>query len=77
MKIVSAPETVAHFEALYNSCEIRYGDMKKQLADDIISYTDPIRNKINDILADTDYLTKVARMGADGQESQLQKPLAK
>ncbi len=31
MKIVSAPDTLAHFDALYNKCEIRYGDMKKQL----------------------------------------------
>ena len=76
MKIVSAPETVAHFEALYNSCEIRYGDMKKQLADDIISYTDPIRNKINDILADTDYLTKVARMGAERARESAAKTLS-
>jgi tryptophanyl-tRNA synthetase len=76
MKIVSAPETVAHFEALYNSCEIRYGDMKKQLADDIISYTDPIRNKINDILADTDYLTKVARMGAERARESASKTLS-
>ncbi len=76
MKIVSAPETVAHFESLYNSCEIRYGDMKKQLAEDIISYTDPIRNKINDILADTDYLTKVARMGAERARESAAKTLS-
>lgn len=76
MKIVSAPETVAHFEALYNTCEIRYGDMKKQLADDIISYTDPIRNRINDILADTDYLTKVARMGAERARESASKTLS-
>jgi tryptophanyl-tRNA synthetase len=65
MKIVSAPETVAHFDALYNSCEIRYGDLKKQLAEDIIGYTDPIRNRINDILNNTEYLSKVAHMGAE------------
>jgi tryptophanyl-tRNA synthetase len=65
MKIVSQPDTVAHFEELYNSCEIRYGDMKKQLAEDIIGYTEPIRLRINDILEDTDYLSKVARLGAE------------
>ena len=65
MKIVSAPETLAHFDALYNKCEIRYGDMKKQLADDIISYTAPIRERIIEILEDNEYLAKVAKLGAE------------
>ena len=36
MEVVSAPETNAFFREKYNACEIRYGDMKKQLAEDII-----------------------------------------
>ena len=75
MKIVSQPDTVAHFEALYNSCEIRYGDMKKQLAEDIIGYTEPIRSRINDILDDTDYLSKVARIGAEKARESASKTL--
>ena len=65
MKIVSAPETLAHFDALYNKCEIRYGDMKKQLAEDIVSYTAPIRERIIEILEDDVYLAKVAKLGAE------------
>ena len=65
MEIVSAPETVAHFNTLYNNCEIRYGDLKKQLAEDIVSYTAPIRERIIEILLDDSYLAKVARMGAE------------
>lgn len=65
MNIVSAPETVAHFDELYNNCEIRYGDLKKQLAEDIIAYTTPIRERIVTILEDDEYLAKVARMGAE------------
>jgi len=65
MKIVSTPDTVAHFDDLYNKCEIRYGDMKKQLAEDIISYTAPIRDRIIEILEDHSYLAKVASMGAE------------
>jgi tryptophanyl-tRNA synthetase len=49
----------------YASCEIRYGDMKKQLAEDIIKFTDPIRVRINDILADNKYLRKVVANGAE------------
>ena len=65
LDIVSTPDTVAHFNELYNKCEIRYGDLKKQLAEDIIAYTAPIRERIIEILEDDTYLAKVARMGAE------------
>lgn len=65
MKAVSKPDTLAFFEEKYNSCEIRYGDMKKQLAEDITAFTAPFREKIEAILSDSDYLRKVARHGAD------------
>lgn len=75
MKIVSSVDTVAHFEALYNSCEIRYGDLKKQLAEDIISYTEPIRNRIIDLLEDDGYLAKVAKTGAEKARESAAKTL--
>lgn len=64
MKVVSTPDTLEHFEQLYQSCQIRYGDFKKQLAEDMVIATAPIREKINAIAADTAYLQKVARLGA-------------
>ncbi len=72
MKIVSEPAVIEQFETAYNQCEIRYGDMKKQLAEDIIKVTLPIRERIVDILEDNEYLAKVARMGAEkARESAL------
>ena len=65
MKIVSKPETVAHFDDLYNKCQIRYGDFKKQLAEDIILFTTPVREKIEDIAKNNDYLRKVVNIGTD------------
>lgn len=65
IKVVSTQDTYDHFNDLYNKCQIRYGDLKKQLAEDMIIATAPIRDRINDIAADTDYLRKVARQGAD------------
>ncbi|MBT3384738.1 MAG: tryptophan--tRNA ligase [Prolixibacteraceae bacterium] len=65
MKIVSTADTVTHFDGLYNNCEIRYGDLKKHLAEDIIAYTSPIRERIIEILEDDAYLAKVAKMGAE------------
>jgi len=64
MNVVSDQSTVKYFTDKYASCEIRYGDLKKQLAEDIIKATDPIRTRINDILADNKYLSKVVREGA-------------
>ena len=46
MDVVSKPETVAFFDEAYNNCSIRYGDLKKQLAEDIIAFTTPFREKI-------------------------------
>ncbi|MBW4889600.1 tryptophan--tRNA ligase [Mucilaginibacter sp. HMF5004] len=65
MKVVSTPDTLSHFDELYNKMQIRYGDFKKQLAEDMIITTAPMRDKIEAIAADSDYLRKVARLGAD------------
>lgn len=65
MDIVSTPDTVQFFKDKYNSCEIRYGDLKKQLAEDIVAVVAPIRERIEEITADQDYLSKVVRMGAE------------
>ncbi len=65
MELVSPREVYEHFDAAYNSCTIRYGDMKKQLANDINSYCAPIRERIKEIEADTAYLDKVVKLGAE------------
>jgi len=65
MNVVSEPETLSYFKDKYASCEIRYGDLKKQLAEDIIKFTEPIRLRINDILSDNKYLSKVVSEGAE------------
>jgi len=65
LKIVSTPETVSHFTEAYNNCSIRYGDLKKQLATDICRHTLPIRERIEEIYNNGEYLRKVAREGSD------------
>ncbi len=65
MKIVSTEDTYNYFLDQYNTCKIRYGDMKKQLAQDIVEFTDPLREKIKEIKADDDYLKKVAEKGRE------------
>ncbi len=65
LKIVSTPEVVDHYDRLYNQCTIRYGDLKKQLAEDVITFTTPVRERILEISANNDYISKVARIGAE------------
>ena len=65
MELVSTPDTLQHFKDAYADCSIRYGDLKKQLAEDILKVTLPIRERILDIQGNDEYLSKVVRQGAE------------
>lgn len=65
LELTSKPEVVASFRQAYADCSIRYGDLKKQIAEDILLVTNPIRERINDILADEAYMASVVRRGAE------------
>lgn len=65
MNVVSDPSVVKYFTDKHGSCEIRYGDLKKQLAEDIIKATTPVRERIDNILADDKYLARVVREGGE------------
>ena len=75
MEIVSTKDTYDFFNEKYNNCEIRYGDMKKQLAEDINKFCAPIRERILDIRANEDYLLQVARQGAEKASESASKTL--
>lgn len=65
LEVVSAREVYDHFDEQYNRCTIRYGDLKKQLAEDIIAFCTPIRERIIEYASDTARIDKVAALGAD------------
>jgi len=65
LKVVSTPDTYDYFNEKWNKCEIRYGDLKKQLAADVIKVTAPIRERYNEISNDEAYLHKVVTEGAE------------
>ncbi len=75
LNVVSTPDVVKHYEDKWNSCEIRYGDLKKQLAEDIIKVTAPIRERILDIERDDAYLKKVTREGAEKAKESASKTI--
>jgi tryptophanyl-tRNA synthetase len=65
MRYFSDRTTLESFETDYTSGKIRYGDMKKQLAEDVIKFTSPFREKMLALASDEAYLSKVARLGAE------------
>jgi len=65
MELVSEPATISAFEEAYRGCTIRYGDLKKQLAEDMIRFMAPIREKAALLQKDTSYLEKVMKQGAE------------
>jgi len=65
MKLVSEEAVIQKFDADYNNCNIRYGDMKKQLAEDMVNFISPIRRKVDTILNDEEYLKAVMEKGAE------------
>ncbi len=75
LDVVSTPDVVSHFDDAYNKCTIRYGDLKKQLAEDIINFTNPIRGRIEEITKDSEYLSKVAKNGAEKARESASKTL--
>jgi len=75
LELMSEPETVSHFEDAWNDCSIRYGDLKKQLAEDIIKFTTPFRERILEIYNDDQYLKKVVSSGAERARESASKTL--
>jgi tryptophanyl-tRNA synthetase len=65
LNLVSAADVVAKFDADYNQCNIRYGDLKKQLAEDMIKFIAPIRTKAQDLQQDEQRLQQILKQGAE------------
>ena len=65
MQIVSTPDTYNYFDEKWNDCSIRYGDMKKQLAEDIVKTIQPIRERIVEISSNETELNRIAKLGAE------------
>ncbi len=76
LELTSTPEVVKHFRDAYADCSIRYGDLKKQLAEDITAVTEPIRQRIGDIMANDDYLRRVVAQGAERARARAADTLA-
>lgn len=76
MELTSAPEVVKQYRDAYADCSIRYGDLKKQLAEDILKVTTPIRERYAEIKGDDAYIGNVLRRGAERARERAAKTLA-
>lgn len=63
LKLVSKKEVLDDFEQKFNNCTIRYGDMKKQLAEDMILFLSPIRERIKELSQNEKMLNEIVGDG--------------
>ncbi|RYD55660.1 MAG: tryptophan--tRNA ligase [Sphingobacteriales bacterium] len=76
MNLVSSPETTETFKAAYNGCTIRYGDMKKQLAEDMVNFVRPIREKSMALQQNPSQIAKILKEGAEKARESSSKTIA-
>ncbi len=76
MQFVSEEDTVDTFRKAYDDCSIRYGDLKKQLAKDMIQFIRPLRERINGLLANEALLAKVVREGGEKARESASKTIS-
>lgn len=76
LELVSAPDTVDYFRGKWRDCSIRYGDLKKQLAEDICNTVRPIREKIDSVYNDDAYLHRVTGEGREKARASASETLA-
>jgi tryptophanyl-tRNA synthetase len=75
MQLVSGAEVVSKYQQDYENCTIRYGDMKKQLAEDMAAFVKPIREKAKAIENDKEYLTYVIKKGGEKARANAMKTI--
>jgi tryptophanyl-tRNA synthetase len=76
MKLVTDSSTIQFFESAYYDGSIRFGDMKKQLAQDMNVFLEPYRSRITEVLNDDALLSKVAKQGAEKAAASADKTIA-
>ncbi|MCC6817605.1 MAG: tryptophan--tRNA ligase [Bacteroidia bacterium] len=65
MNLVCQKDVIQHFESSYYDGSIRFGDLKKQLADDMALFIAPFRNRIEEAMNNPQLVADAARKGAE------------
>lgn len=75
MALVSEKEVIEKYKTDFAQCQIRYGDLKKQLGEDMVTFIAPIREKAIAIQQDTEYLHQIMKMGKEKARESASKTL--
>ncbi|MCD6012005.1 MAG: trpS [Flavipsychrobacter sp.] len=65
MDLTAKPGIADTFRSQFNNCTIRFGDMKKQLAEDMVAFVRPIREHAANLQADETAIKKILKDGAE------------
>lgn len=65
LQLTATPDVTAHYTQAYNNCNIRYGDMKKQLAEDMAAFVKPIREHAAALQQDEHTIKRILKDGAE------------
>jgi tryptophanyl-tRNA synthetase len=75
MGLVSNVDTIQFFEDSHKAGNIRYGDLKKQLAADMETFIAPLRDKIQITMGNEKMLNEIAQLGAEKARLSARKTL--
>lgn len=75
MKLSGHSDMSDKYRKDYAEMNIRYGDMKKDLAQAMISFVKPIREKTTELLKDKSHIAQILKAGAEKARESAQKTL--
>jgi tryptophanyl-tRNA synthetase len=75
MRLVSTKDAVQKFMDDFNNASIRYGDLKKLLAEDMVRFIAPIRERAEAIYNDEGFLKQVIEVGAEKARASAKKTI--
>ena len=75
MALVSEQSTIDHFDEMHQNATIQYGALKKQLAEDVVKFVSPIKERIDHFKQDKNALAKAAKIGAEKANDSAMKTL--
>jgi tryptophanyl-tRNA synthetase len=65
MELVCSADKITKYKNDFNAAAIRYGDLKKDLAEDMVAFVAPIRQKATDIMANETLVNQILEQGAE------------
>lgn len=76
MQLVSSEAVYQEYLGHFNNCTIRYGDFKKQLAEDMVGFVNPVRTTAQQLIDDPAQLQRILREGAEKARESASRTLA-